>query len=332
MRNRILFVIGAAAIVAAIGAVAPAHLAGQAKSPVPRAPDGHPDLSGMYDLAMLTPLERPAGLPAVLSDPEAEKLEKNVAAVENRARQDIRGDRKAPPQGGDGSVGPAGNVGGYNTFWLDRGTHYSTVDGQKRSSIVLDPPDGRVPPTNRKARQRRSRRSALARLPAGPTGATDPGLEPPGSYDDPERRPLGERCLIGFGSTSGPPILPNYFYNNLHQIVQTPDMVMILTEMVHDARMVRIGGQHPPKTVRKWLGDSIGRWEGDTLVVDTTNFSDKTRFRGSSEDLHVVERFTRTGPKTLLYRFTIEDPTRSEEHTSELQSLRHIVCRLLLEK
>src|SRR5262245_35744787 len=133
MRNRILFVTGALAVVAAIGIVAPAHLAGQAKSPVPRAPDGHPDLSGMYDLAMLTPLERPAGLPAVLSDAEAEKLEKNVAAVENRARQDIRGDREAPPKGGDGSVGPAGNVGGYKTFWLDRGTHCSPVGDQKRS-------------------------------------------------------------------------------------------------------------------------------------------------------------------------------------------------------
>jgi len=113
---------------------------------------------------------------------------------------------------------------------------------------------------------------------------------------------------VGFSSTSGPPILPTYFYNNLHQIVQTPETVMILTEMVHDARIVRMNAQHAPATLRKWLGDSIGRWDGDTLIVDTTNFTDKTRFRGSSPDLHVVERFTRLDANTLRYQFTIEDP------------------------
>src|SRR5262245_6227382 len=146
MRNRIFLLIATATVAAAIATIVPAHLSGQASSPVPRAPDGHPDLTGMYDLAMLTPLERPAGLPAVLTDAEAEKLEKNIAEAERRARLPIRGDREAPPKGGDGSVGPAGNVGGYNTFWLDRGTHYSTVDGEKRSSIVIDPPDGKVSP------------------------------------------------------------------------------------------------------------------------------------------------------------------------------------------
>jgi hypothetical protein len=134
------------------------------------------------------------------------------------------------------------------------------------------------------------------------------GLEPAGSYDNPEQRPLGERCLLGFGSTSGPPALPDYFYNNLHQIVQTRDSVMILTEMVHDARIVRMNAEHLPKTIRRWMGDSVGHWEGDTLVVDTTNFNDQTRFRGSTENLHVVERFSRIDAKTLLYRFTVEDP------------------------
>ena len=118
--------------------------------------------------------------------------------------------------------------------------------------------------------------------------------------------------LIGhhaFGGEFDPnrPVLPNYFYNNLHQIVQTKDTVMILTEMVHDARIVRMNAQHLPSSIRKWLGDSVGRWEGDTLVVDTTNFTDKTRFRGSTADLHVVERFSRIDDKTLRYRFTIED-------------------------
>jgi hypothetical protein len=280
----------------------------QTASRIPRTADGKPDLQGLYDLAMLTPMERPAGLPAVLSDEEAAKLERQAAAAVRAGGLPIDGNRSAPPKGGDGSVGPAGNVGGYNTFWLDRGTHYSTVDGQKRSSIIIDPPDGHVPPLTAGARQRTAAaRSAFVRPTSDQTESNDPGLEPAGAYDDPERRPLGERCLLGFGSTSGPPILPNYFYNNLHQIVQTPDMVMILTEMVHDARVVRLNATHAPPNIRKWLGDSIGRWEGDTLVVETTNFTDKTRFRGSTEHLKVTERFTRVDANTLKYRFTVED-------------------------
>jgi hypothetical protein len=121
-------------------------------------------------------------------------------------------------------------------------------------------------------------------------------------------RPLSERCLLGFGSTSGPPMLP-VLYNNNYQIVQTPSSVMILVEMVHDARVIRMNAQHAAPNVRQWLGDSVGHWEGDTLVVDTTNFTNKTRFRGSSENLHVVERFTRTDANTVLYRATIDDPS-----------------------
>jgi hypothetical protein len=277
----------------------------------PRMPDGHPDLQGTYDIATLTPIERAAGSPLVLSAEEAAKLEKGVAARKQVTERSLSGERAAPPKGGDGSPGAAGNVGGYNTFWLDPGSSYNVVDGQKRSSLVIDPPDGRVPPLKAEARQR------IAALVARPTSdrqeSNDPGLETaPGAYDDPERRPLGERCLLGFGSTSGPPALPDYFYNNLHQIVQTPDSVMILSEMVHDARVVRMNAQHLPKTIRRWMGDSVGHWEGDTLVVDTTNFNDKTRFRGSTEDLHVVERFTRVDARTLLYRVTVEDPNTWE--------------------
>jgi len=300
-------------------AAATVPLAGQAggvpaKKPaagaIPRMADGHPDLQGTYDLATLTPMERRAGTPLVLTNEEAAKLEQAVAQGKDKGLAPIKGDRNAPPAGGDGSPGPYGNVGGYNNFWLDPGSHYTTIDGQKRASLVVDPPDGRVPALTPDARQRRSSADYAPR-PTSDAAARedDPGFEGPSAYDDPEIRPLAERCLIGFSSTSGPPILPTYFYNNLHQIVQTPTHVMILTEMVHDARVVRINGQHPPKTVRKWLGDSIGHWEGDTLVVDTTNFSDKTRFRGSSQDLHVVERFTRVDAKTLRYQFTIDDPT-----------------------
>ena len=285
-------------------------------SAVPRMPDGHPDLQGTYDLATITPLERLPGDPPVLTKEKAEALQK--AELARRAKDNLpsRADRPAPPVGGDTSTPKSffeileraggGAVGGYNRFWLNQGTAFTVVDGQIRTSIVVDPPNGRVPPLNAAAR----RRVASAR--ATPTSDTresqEPTPEPPGAFDNPEQRPLGERCLLGFGSTSGPPALPDYFYNDLHQIVQTPDNIMILSEMVHDARIVRMNAQHLPSKMRRWMGDSVGHWEGDTLVVDTTNFNDKTRFRNSTENLHVVERFTRIDAKTLLYRFTVEDP------------------------
>jgi hypothetical protein len=314
MRTRFL-AIGATVVVvatmaASIRAAGQARPAAPAKGPLPlpRTADGHPDLTGVYDLATLTPVERPNGVPAVLTDEEAAKLEGQAAARRELLSRPSKTDRDAPPVGGDGSVGAAGNVGGYNNFWIDAGSSYVQIDGQKRSSLVIDPADGRVPAMTAAARQR-----LLANRNARPTSdaaenGNDPGFEGAGAYDDPERRPLGERCLLGFGSTSGPPVLPNYFYNNLHQIVQTRDSVMILTEMVHDARVVRMNAPHLPNHIRKWMGDSVGSWEGDTLVVDTTNFSDKTRFRGSTADLHVVERFSRIDEKTLRYRFTVEDP------------------------
>ena len=300
----------------ALASLMPARVAGQAaakaapapaaKRAIPRMADGHPDLQGMYDLATLTPVERPAGTPLVMTDEQATKLEKDVAARKSTQDAPMKADRNAPPVGGDGSAGAAGNVGGYNSFWIDSGSQYSTIEGQKRASILIDPPEGRIPQMTAAARQRLTRNVR----PTSDQSARedDPGFEGAGAYDDPERRPLGERCLMGFGSTSGPPVLPNYFYNNLHQIVQTPDSVLILTEMVHDARLVRMNSEHAPPSIRKWMGDSIGRWEGDTLVVDTTNFTDKTRYRGSTENLHIVERFTRADAKTLIYRFTIEDP------------------------
>ncbi len=318
MRKRILMT-GAVAGAVALASVMTARVEGQAarttkdaalpaaaKRAIARMPDGHPDLQGMYDLATLTPVERPAGTPLVMTEEQAAKLEKDVAARKRTQDAPINADRNAPPVGGDGSAGAAGNVGGYNSFWIDSGSRYSVIEGQRRGSILIDPPDGRIPQMTPAARQRTARNVR----PTSDQSARedDPGFEGGGAYDDPERRPLGERCLMGFGSTSGPPVLPNYFYNNLHQIVQSPDSVLILTEMVHDARLVRMNSEHAPKAIRKWMGDSIGRWEGDTLVVDTTNFTDKTRYRGSTADLHIVERFTRMDARTLLYRFTVEDP------------------------
>jgi hypothetical protein len=278
-----------------------------AATAAPRTVDGHPDLQGTYDIATLTPVMRPAGQNATMTAAEAKALEGKAAQYKKQGDEKIDGNRTAPPKGGDGSQGAYGNVGGYNYGWLDPGSAYNVVDGQIRTSILVDPPNGRAPPYTAAAMKRLAENRTQTR--SDSTESNDPGLEKePGAYDDPERRPLGERCLLGFGSTSGPPMLPDYFYNNLHKIVQTPDSVMILTEMVHDARIVRMNAQHLPPTIRKWLGDSVGRWEGDTLVVDTTNFTDKTRFMGATENMHIVERFKREGPRTLLYRFTIDDP------------------------
>jgi hypothetical protein len=275
---------------------------------IPRTADGHPDLQGTYDIATMTPLERAAGTSLVMTKEEAARLEAERAARVHRASLPSDGNRDAPPVGGDGSQGAAGNVGGYNNFWVDNGTEYFAIDGQKRMSVIVDPPDGRIPKLLPQAQQRAAR---FAR-PTSDASENDPGFEGPTAYDDPERRPLGERCLLGFGSTSGPPALP-VLYNNFHQIVQTPATVLILNEMVHDARVIRMNAEHLPPAIRKWMGDSVGRWDGDTLVVDTTNFTDKTRFRGSSENLHVVERFSRIDAHTLRYRFTIDDPQTWEQ-------------------
>jgi hypothetical protein len=302
------------------GKKAPAPKAATAdKYNPPRMPDGHPDLSGTYDAATHTPLERMPGTNLVMTKAEAAKEEATAVSLKQEGDKSIEGNRAAPPQGGDGSPGPAGNVGGYNSGWLDPGSTFTVVDGTIRASIVIDPPDGRVPPLVTGGAASYPMPSGVGLLkflltntPRRTSDATesgDPGLEKaPDAYDNPENRPLADRCLLGFGSTSGPPMLPDYFYNNLHQIVQTKDAVMILTEMVHDVRVVRMNAQHLAKNIRLWLGDSVGHWDGDTLVVETTNFTDKTNFHGSTPDLRVIERFTRVDAHTLLYRFTIDDP------------------------
>jgi hypothetical protein len=283
----------------------------------PRTADGHPDLQGFYDVATMTPVERTGGVKSlVLTKEEAAALEKYEVERQKKNDAPLSADRKAPPVGGETTQPKSylefleqaggGVVGGYNNFWLSGGTQMISVDGQKRSSLVIDPPDGKVPPMTEEGKKRNAAYLAGAVSPDASEAEASSG--PPGAFDGPESRPLAERCLLGFGSTSGPPILPNYFYHNLHQIVQTKDTVMILTEMVHDARIVRMNQPHLPPTVRKWLGDSVGRWEGDTLVVDTTNFTTKTQFRGSGDQLHVVERFKRVDANTLLYRFTVDDP------------------------
>jgi hypothetical protein len=331
MRNTLFVLAGSIAVSLAASGSAAAQAAKPAAPPqtakpapgpaaktstIPRLPDGHPDLQGTYDVATMTPVERMPGVKNLIMTPEeAVAAEKYEAERHQKLEAPVAADRGAPPAGGDRltpktyqeflEAAGAGNTGGYNSFWLSEGTKFITVDGQKRSSLIIDPPEGRVPTMNAEGRARQARLRALTVAPDAAENAT---AGPAGAFDGPEARPLAERCLLGFLSTAGPPSLPNYFYNNLKQIVQTPTSVVIFNEMVHDARVVRMGGQHLPPTVRKWMGDSVGRWEGDTLVIDTTNFTDKTQFQGSSDQLHVVERITRVDAKTLLYRFIIEDP------------------------
>ena len=286
---------------------------------VPRRADGRPDLSGTYDIATLTPLQRPEEFGEVLTlTPEdaavfaaqAGSLERifNIPAERN---QETAPPREAPPVGGDGSSGAAGNVGGYNAFWMDFGQSAFQIDGEYRTSIIVDPPNGRRPPLSLAAQERLAARAAFARPNTGTAWWLEDDLDAPGPYDDPERRPHAERCLMGFGSTAGPPMLP-VLYNNLKKIVQTDDTIMILVEMVHDARIVRMNQEHLPSGIRTWLGDSVGHWEGDTLVVDTTNLNDQPWLdsHGSfySDQLHVVERFTRIGDDTIRYEATLEDP------------------------
>jgi len=280
-------------IAAALAGIIAAPTAGQTqRSPakaktgaVPRAADGHPDLQGVWTNATITPLERPKSLAekATLTDTEAAEFEKNAA----KELQDVDGKSEHPLLAAAGSNG----TGGYNILFIDRGSELARVDGVKRTSLIIDPPEGKIPPITADAKKRNAEtfRSYI-------------------TFNKVKDRPLSERCLLGFGSTSGPPMLP-VLYNNNYQIVQTPDAVMILVEMVHDVRIVRINGTHAPPNVRQWLGDSIGRWEGDTLVVDTTNFTDQTRFEGASPDLHVIETFKRVDANTILYRATIDDPS-----------------------
>ncbi len=257
---------------------------------LPRTADGHPDLQGMWTNATITPFERPAeyGNNRALTPEQAAKLEHSeVAYNEERARPTdlTRPDEFATCRSGTGATC------GYNNFWLDRGQQVTTIGGEKRSSLVVDPPNGKVPPLTPARQKAFAARMQTMR----------------GNYDGPEARPLGERCLLAFGSSSGPPMLP-VLYNNHYQIVQNRDTVVILVEMVHDARIVRISGKHAPDNIRKLMGDSIGHWDGDTLVVETTNFTDKEAFRGATPDVKVTERFTRVGPDTIEYRFTIDDP------------------------
>ena len=263
----------AVASVSAQNAPAPAPAAKAA----PRAADGHPDLSGIFTTATRTPFERPAvfaGRPTI-SDEEARKWE---------ARENERWEEGSKIDGGR----PVSIEGGaYNVLFYDNGRELSRIGGQKRTSMVVDPPDGHAPPMLPEARDRLASRRRIV----------------PGDYKSLSN---DTRCLVG--NTPSVPLVPALYNNNI-QIVQSADSVLIEVEMVHDARIVHINAKHQPSTVRQWFGDSIGHWEGNTLVVETTNFNDETHYRGATKDLKVTERFTRVSDKTIEYRATMEDPS-----------------------
>jgi hypothetical protein len=297
MSHRFLAPMGAIAVVIAVALLSPVPDAGQARSSVanttaaakpwtpPRTPDGQPDLQGVWDYRTITPLERPKelGSKEFFTAEEAANFEKEENQRLNRDLID-------PEKGG--LQYPPGGVIPYNEFWYDRG---NKVAGSRRTSLIVDPPDGRLPPWTPEGQKKADLRAAARRNDQLGHPLAD-------SWED---RPLQERCIVGLNA--GPPMTPDAYNNNV-QLLETPGYVVILNEMVHSARIVPLDGR-PHGSIRQWKGDSRGRWEGDTLVVDTTNFKRETNVDGSSANTHLIERFTRTDPNTLLYEFTVDDPT-----------------------
>jgi hypothetical protein len=295
-------------LLAAVTAAALSLPVTAAAADIPRTPTGKPDFSGTYNVATLTPLRRPEmfGDNLVLDPEEAAR----IAEEERRLQQaDLAPDdpnRSAPPKGGDGSTGAAGNVGGYNAFWVERGEGAFQINGEFRTSIITHPEDGQFPKMTPQAMKAMAERRSFYRENTGDAWWVEAELDP-GPYDDPELRPLGERCLLGFGSTAGPPMLP-VLYNNTKRIVQNEDTVVILVEMNHDARIVRMNAEHAPEDQRFWLGDSIGWWEDDELVIETTNFREETALSSATRDLKVTERFRYAEDGQVVYSFTVADP------------------------
>ncbi|MDD9891121.1 MAG: hypothetical protein OXU66_05040 [Gammaproteobacteria bacterium] len=287
-------------------------------SDIPRTASGRPDLSGTYDVSTRTPMQRAPqfGDRRYFTNDEAAVIAADDLARKEERQRGSDPNRSAPPQGGDGSSGASGNVGGYNTFWIDDGTDAFQIDGRYPTSIIYDPPNGRMPEVNDAVRAERRARFSEGELAVRREGGQNDGtaywlnlgLDAPGPYDNMEQRPFAERCLLSFSSTGGPPMLPA-LYNNHKRIVQSEDTILIHIEMVHEARIVRMNAEHDPQEIRKWLGDSIGWWEGDTLVVETTNFRDVPAFSQGSRDMKVTERFRMESADRLIYSFTVEDPS-----------------------
>jgi len=316
MRRVLVLALGTALSTAALGVTAYAAPPAKAEKPAAAAADptvpppgwtppktafGQPDISGYWSNATMTPLTRNPKLTdkLVVSPAEAQGLEKAFAEALAEA------DRPTDQKKGPGNVtdkdsaeaklvkirpdfaAAGGDVGGYNTFWIDPGAHMMRVNGEYRSSILT---------------------TANGLPPARKPGAAPASGRYRDVYDSYENRALGERCIMGFGRNSTPPMLSNGYYNNDYYIIQTPDAVAIQVELIHDTRIIRLKGGHAPPNVRPYMGDSIGHWEGPTLVVETTNFPESDAFMGSWKNLKVIERFTRVTPTRVNYQFQVEDP------------------------
>jgi hypothetical protein len=251
---------------------------GETAYTAPRTADGQPDLQGFWTNTTYTPVERPAGVTKEFyTQAEAAEIEKKAAAVE--------GEQTEPGTAADVHYD-------FTQFQLDRSQ--GGVASNVRTSMIVDPPDGRLPPLSEEGKRRTAERAEARKRAGGP-------------YDSIQNMALSVRCILM--DRAGPPMLPGA-YNNNYQIIQTRDHVMILVEMIHDARIIPLDGRAAiDSRVQQWMGSSRGRWEGDTLVVETTNFTPKTAFRGATEHMRLVERFTRTADDTIQYRFTVEDPS-----------------------
>jgi len=293
MRKRIVAgfgVVGVALLttVALTGQTPPRPSPGAAASTrVPRTPDGKPDLQGIWDFRTVTPMERPAEFAnkPFLTEKEAADYEKRI--TEQRNADSNRDESKKTSRGQVNGTEITADVAlAYNDFWWDRGTK---VIGSRRTSLVIDPPDGKIPAMTPAARARVEKLEAARERPA----------------EGPEDRSVGERCLLGFNA--GPPFAPGGYNMNV-QIVQTPKYVMLMNEMVHTARVIPMDSR-PFPNLPQWVGTSRGRWEGDTLVIETKGFRGETSFRGSSPNLHLIEKFTRSDNDTLVYQYTATDPT-----------------------
>jgi len=263
-----------------LSCLAPPRLAGQAPSSTakkkawtpPRTPDGQPDLQGSWATATLTPVQRPAEFAGkeFLTEQEAAEYQRRTLEQVNKDRRD--GGAEADLQRE------------YNEVWRDQGT---PVVASRRTSLIVDPPDGRIPAFTPEARNKQAARAEGGSVPSGP-----------------EDFPLKARCI-----SRDLPMIPTP-NNNFLQIVQGPGYVAISQEMIHEARLIPLDGRsHLNPKIRGYMGDSRGHWEGDTLVIDTTNFIGKGNVYGADEGLHLTERLTRTDPDTILYQFTVDDPT-----------------------
>jgi hypothetical protein len=253
----------------------------------PRTTDGHPDLQGIWTMQTFTPLQRPARYAGkeFLTEAEAAELVKLVTT------------QGIDPLAGD--IFGLSDEDRANRVRQTDPTHYNNADwlttpqpkslSSRRTSLIVDPPDGRIPPLTEEGKRRAAARRAVA------------------GFDSYENRPLQEQCVVW--THEGPPMMPPP-YNDVLQILQMPDYVLVVRELsTNGPRVIPTDGRPPlPKKIQQWGGDSRGRWEGDTLVVETTHYNDKVAFQGSSESLHVVERFTRVAADRILYRFTVEDP------------------------